>query len=114
MDRYVSTSGRTSFGAVEVLPVVADLSFACVSVSISEDASGPSKDASSFPRAAKSVFATEFVEVYVSVMTCARRSCDRCFRIDEIDRRTRKVKRASNCATARSNNAKFDFTSGIT
>ena len=46
-------------------------------------------------------------------MTWARRSGDRCFRTDEIDRRTRKVKRASNCATARSNSAKFALTSGI-
>ena len=103
-----------SFEEMVGLPAGWDLSFTCVSISISEDVSGLSNDASSFPKAARRVFATELVEVYVSVMTWAIRSGDRCFRIDEIDRRTRKVKRASNCATARSNNTKFALTSAIT
>ncbi len=59
----MSTSGRTSFGVVVGLPVAWGLSFAYVSMSISEDASGFSNDASSFPKAAKSVLATGFVEV---------------------------------------------------
>lgn len=57
--------------------------------------------------AAKRVFATGLVELYVSVMTWASRSDDRCFRMEDIERRTRKVKRASNWATARSSNAKL-------
>lgn len=50
-------------------------------------------------------------ELYVSVITWASRSGDRCFRTDDIERRTRKVKRASNWTTARSSRRKLDLMS---
>lgn len=76
-------------------------------MSISEVASGLLKDAFSFPSAAKRVFAMGLVEGYVSVMTWAIRPVDRCFRTEDMERSARKVKRASNWATARSSNTKF-------
>lgn len=86
----MSTSGSIS------LDFAGAFSFDCPSISISEDESVLSNNASGFPRAANRVFATGLVEVYVSVITWMRRSGDRCFRIEEMERRTRNVKRASN------------------
>ena len=61
----------------------------------------------SLPSAARRVFAVGFVELYVSVTTWEMKSGERYFRIDDIERRTRRVNRASNWATARSNKAKL-------
>ena len=47
----------------------------------------------------------------MSVMIWTRSSEERCFRIDEIERRTRNVKRGSNWATALSSNSKLAFMS---
>ena len=76
-------------------------------MSISEPASVPGKEAFSFPIAARSALAIGLEDGYVSVMTWVRRSWERCFRMDEMERRTRRVNRASNCDTARSSRTKF-------
>ena len=97
----MSISGMISFGLPD------GFSFVCPSISISGLGSCGPKEAPSLPRAARRAFATGCVELYVSVMTWVMSSGDRCFRMDEIERRTRSVKRASNWATARSSKTKL-------
>ena len=102
----MSISGMISFGPVD-FPVDAVLSLAGTSMSISDLTSGLGKGTFSLSTAFKSVCAMGLEDGYVSVMTWARRSGERCFRTDDIERRTRSVNRASNCETARSSKMKF-------
>ena len=76
------------------------------SSSISVDVGFPNV-ACSLSRAMSKDFAAGLVDGYVSVMTCARISGVRRLRVDEIDRRARRVNLASNSVTALSNNGKL-------
>jgi hypothetical protein len=97
----MSISGMISLGSF-----FGDFDLNSVSISISVEAGFPNV-AFSLSTASSKDFADGLVDGYVSVITWAKISGVRRFRIEEIDRRARRENLASNNVTARSNKGKL-------